>query len=167
MNINHGFRGGEVYSPVWKQLSLLGHEPMLNLFEALVSSKSKPERGAEGDRAFCCSFSLSSSELYHWLTPQQLQGTGLAGRAVSSWARACHCPEPSMAPTVPRNQPGVLAREQLWRPQTWAPSWLWDLWQVHIYSEPQSPHLENGENILYLTNLPRTEGFLGLWDFQC
>lgn len=63
--------------------------------------------------ASCCPFRLSSSEWYPWLTPQWLHGTGLPGWAVSARARTCHCPEPSMAPTDPRDQPGALARGRL------------------------------------------------------
>ena len=104
----------------------MGLESMLNLFEAFVSSKSKPKHGRQGNRVFCCSFRLSSSEVYRWLTSQWLHGPGLSGWAVSSQACACHCPEPSMAPTVHEAQPDTSARGQLWSPQTRAPFWLWD-----------------------------------------
>lgn len=70
-----------------------------------------------------------------------------------------------MAPTDRRTQPGALGGGQLQRPDTRAPSRLWDLRQVYLSSELQFPHLENGENVLYLTVLPRTEEFLGMQDF--
>lgn len=70
-----------------------------------------------------------------------------------------------MAPTDHRTQPGALGGGQLQRPETRALSRPWGLGQVHIYSEFQFPHPENGEDVLYLTVLPRTEEFLGMEDF--
>lgn len=110
---------------------------------------------------------MFASELHHWLIPQWPRGIGLPGWEVSSWAQAYLCPEPSMAPTDHRTQPGALGGGQLQRPETRALSWPWDLGQVHIYSEFQFPHPENGEDVLYLTVLPRTEEFLGMEDFFC
>lgn len=66
-----------------------------------------------------------------------------------------------MAPAVQRDQRTAP------KCMTWAPSWLWDAEQVRIYSEPPFSHLEHIENILYLTSLPRTEGFPEMQDFQC
>lgn len=75
-------------------------------------------------------------------------------------------PEPSMAPTVPRDQPGVFARGQVWSPQAWATSWLWGLGRCTT-TQSLFPPLENGGNVLYLIGLPRTEEFTGLWGLQC